>query len=316
MLLDRLLSSLELDLWAFSVYEVRAGWQLALPAHDEAGLHFLLAGHARLRWGTQVADLEPRSAIVLPGDVEARIEPADYKEEELRGSGWVGAATRVLDDDHLTRIAVGEQARNKHGLLVACAQLRAVAYGGVGLFSRMPGPCVLQFSESDAFESVFVGLSHEQGRDAPGQTSMMNALMHQALILILRRLCEQGECRVPWLSALGDARLARALDSMTSNLAAHHSLDDLAHTAGMSRSSFASHFTQNFGIAPMEFLRSARMRRATQLLARTDMSIDTIAARVGFSSRSAFSRAFKASHTVDPTQWRRSRPGGSSSASR
>jgi transcriptional regulator GlxA family with amidase domain len=46
------------------------------------------------------------------------------------------------------------------------------------------------------------------------------------------------------------------------------------------------------------------LRRAAQLLTATDLPVKTIAFRVGFDSRSYFSRAFKDFSGVDPAGYR------------
>lgn len=305
MLLDRLLDTLKVELWGFSVYDIRRGWQLALPPHGNSGLHCLLAGEGILRWGRRSQAIGPRSAIVVPGGVDARIEVPDADHPELLGSGWLEQSADSLSAPQLRRVALGANPNKAYDLRLACAQIRALTRGQFGLFDRLEEPLILQFSEGDTFEAVFVGLSHEQGHDAPGRGRMMEALMNQALILVLRKVCESGQCSLPWLSALEDPRLVRAFDIMSSDLSQPHNLDDLARHSGMSRSSFASHFSKTFGIAPMEFLRRARLQQAQDLLRSSELAVETIARRIGFSSRSAFSRAFKASLGQDPSEWRR-----------
>jgi AraC-like DNA-binding protein len=54
----------------------------------------------------------------------------------------------------------------------------------------------------------------------------------------------------------------------------------------------------------MDFVKEVRMRRAARFLAATDLPVKTIASRVGFESRSYFSRAFKAFAGVDPAGFR------------
>ena len=64
----------------------------------------------------------------------------------------------------------------------------------------------------------------------------------------------------------------------------------------------------------MDVLREIRIRQAEHLLTMTDLPVKIIAARVGFASRSHFSRAFTAFHHVTPSEYRdasqNAEPGG------
>jgi AraC-like DNA-binding protein len=54
----------------------------------------------------------------------------------------------------------------------------------------------------------------------------------------------------------------------------------------------------------MEFVREVRIREGGKLLLTTDLSVDGIADRVGFASRSHFSRAFRDYFSQTPTEFR------------
>jgi len=74
--------------------------------------------------------------------------------------------------------------------------------------------------------------------------------------------------------------------------------------AAMSRSAFSERFTAAFGLPPMSLVHHIRMQRAARLLRQGGQSIDEVAGRVGFSSRSHFSRAFKAHTGHSPAAFR------------
>ena len=134
---------------------------------------------------------------------------------------------------------------------------------------------------------------------------MTSALMSQCLVQLFRRLSEESGDQIPWLSALSDPRLARALDRILDDPAADHTVESLAETASMSRSAFAEHFQAVFDRTPMNLVTNVRMQRAAQVLQQNQsLSIDEVAARVGYSSRSHFSRAFKQHYGVAPADFR------------
>ena len=72
----------------------------------------------------------------------------------------------------------------------------------------------------------------------------------------------------------------------------------------MSRSAFSEHFSQTFGRTAMELLRQIRLDRAAQLLRTSELPVQTVAERVGFASRSSFSRAFRSHFDIDPAGFR------------
>jgi AraC-like DNA-binding protein len=73
----------------------------------------------------------------------------------------------------------------------------------------------------------------------------------------------------------------------------------------MSRSTFASEFAHAFGSTPMAFVREVRLRNAAALLRSGDLSVAAVAATVGFSGRSHFSRLFRDHFGITPSGFRR-----------
>ena len=104
------------------------------------------------------------------------------------------------------------------------------------------------------------------------------------------------------LESLEDAGLGRALSAMHEQPQHCFSLPELAELAGTSRSVFAVRFAHAIGQSPIEFLKALRLARAAALLARTDLPVKGVAARVGYASRSSFGRAF--CHGLPPAVFR------------
>ena len=124
------------------------------------------------------------------------------------------------------------------------------------------------------------------------------------MILLLRKhLAYQGPAS-PLIAVLKDPRLARAVAAIVGNPSAPYSLSELAEIAGMSRSSFAEHFSETFGQSPLDFLQKVRLGHAAHLLSATDLPVKVVASSVRYASRSHFSRAFRDTYGVDPTTYR------------
>ncbi len=88
-------------------------------------------------------------------------------------------------------------------------------------------------------------------------------------------------------------------------------VEDLAERVFMSRRSFDRRFRDVCGTSPLQWLLHQRVLRAQQLLETTDLGIDVVAGKVGFSSGIALRPHFRRMVGVAPQAYRRAfRPGG------
>lgn len=188
-------------------------------------------------------------------------------------------------------------------VVVARGRIRATYHGSVDLFERLEEPLVERLDSDDPLRASLEALLEEMTGQRPGARAMVEALLRRCLIILLRRHCHGSE-HVSWLAPLEDAHVGRALATMHERPEEPFTLPALAEVAGMSRSAFAARFSEVLGQPPMEFLKSVRLTRAAQLLTSTDLPVKCIASRVGYSSRSSFTRAFSARHGVGPTAFR------------
>ena len=81
-------------------------------------------------------------------------------------------------------------------------------------------------------------------------------------------------------------------------------VQDLADHIGISRSYLVKLMKQETGMSPQEYLIETRMRRASDLLSRTNDSIRVVAAECGYEDSLAFSKVFKSRFGLNPTQYR------------
>ena len=84
---------------------------------------------------------------------------------------------------------------------------------------------------------------------------------------------------------------------------------EVARAVGLGYSHFRQAFRRESGVGPREFHAEARLRRASDLLANTELSVKEISELLGFSSAYHFSAGFKAARGLAPSLWRhRTRP--------
>lgn len=300
-LLEMLMAGLEVGVEPFAVCDVRDDRHLALPPNPNATVHYTLAGSGVVRVaGGPAIDVRPHTFMVMPPGVRQSIEPAGGASREARPDA-------VCEPVHegLQRITAG---CGKRGVVMACGAIRATYRERAGLFDYLREPIVENFADDRLIRGTFEALLGELAAPQPGTSALAEAVMKQCLVLLLRRHCASGECQVVWLSALDDPRLGPAVAAMLDTPEAPHTLEKLADISGMSRSAFAEHFSQAFGRPAMDFLKEVRLRRAAKILRNSSLPVKVVARSVGYSSRSYFSRAFKALHGIDPAAFRTSRP--------
>ena len=113
-----------------------------------------------------------------------------------------------------------------------------------------------------------------------------------------------GPEQTGWLAGLADRHVGQALNLLHGEPAADWTLDELAKTVGLSRSTLAQRFTHLIGQPPMQYLTRWRMQLAAGLLASGRDPIARVAEAVGYDSEAAFNRAFRRTVGTPPAAWR------------
>ena len=91
---------------------------------------------------------------------------------------------------------------------------------------------------------------------------------------------------------LAGGTLRRVRAYIDAHIGERISLDELAREAGVSRFHFARQFRLSTGESPMGYLRRMRIERSKSILQTRDSTIAEVAARLGFSDQSHFTRIF------------------------
>jgi len=82
------------------------------------------------------------------------------------------------------------------------------------------------------------------------------------------------------------------------------SIEALAGVAGLSIFHFARAFKQSQRVTPHEYVIQCRIRRAMELLARTDLALSRVAVEAGFSDQSHCARRFRERVGICPRDYR------------
>lgn len=140
----------------------------------------------------------------------------------------------------------------------------------------------------------------------PGGETVITRLADILVIQMIRHWIEtESDVEIGWLAALRDARLGRAIAAIHREPGKSWTLESLARTAAMSRSSFAARFTEVVGEPAMRYLTRWRLQLARAGLRECDDPLGVVAERFGYRSEAAFCRAFKREFGVSPGSDRR-----------
>ncbi len=130
--------------------------------------------------------------------------------------------------------------------------------------------------------------------DAPGFATLAAQTAQMYLIHNVRSFAmNQGEDGAHWLKGLADQKLAKALACIHREPGTKWTVQELGKVAGMSRSSFAHHFSSIMGETPMDYLCSWRMHLARLSLVQGETNVAALGEKLGYQSESAFRLAFR-----------------------
>ena len=296
--LDRLLVTMDVAVQHFAVCEVKRGRCLVGAPVDAIMVHYVLAG-------TMHMTIPGQAPIVCGPGCVALIPPG--MEPSMTADGV--AATEVIGVEHASvsreGLLVMDAADGGPGdLRIAAGIILASMSGSFGLLDKLKVPIAEDMGDCEIVRHAYAMMLDEIARPGLGTRALTAALMKTCLLMVLRRFFGRPGADQALIGALADPRLARAVAMVVDNPSDPHTVATLAERAGMSRSTFARQFTDAFEMSPMEFVAKTRLYHAADLLRSTKLPIKVVAASIGFSSRSHFSRAFRDAYGSDQTRFR------------
>jgi AraC-like DNA-binding protein len=316
--LSDVLRSIRLNGAAFFDVTVRAPWVLAAPPSSECApyvmpgakhvieYHVMTAGYCYAGLlNEEPVRLEAGDILIFPqGDGHIfSSEPGLTAEPNMD-------IYRPPDDIQLPMPIVagsgdGEEAR------IVCGFLGYDASPPHPLMEALPRMIHSRAAtrEAGSWLDYFVPVAvAECGNKRPGGESVLGRMSELMFVEVIRQYIETlPQTEHGWLAGLRDRSVGRALNLIHGSPAHDWTLEKMAGTVGLSRSSLAERFNCFVGVPPMQYLTNWRMQLAAGLLRDGAESIAEIACQVGYESEAAFSRAFKRSLGVAPAAWRKAR---------
>ena len=157
---------------------------------------------------------------------------------------------------------------------------------------------------SRAYEDTALPIGHGQTISQPFIVARMTEVL---FIEILRHhVASMAAGETGWLAALTDRQMAQALACFHRRPDHAWTLNEVARSAGTSRTGLIDSFRRVLGVSPMHYLTQWRLQLAVRALRDSRQSTSQIAANVGYGSEAALSRAFKRETGLAPSEWRSS----------
>ena len=234
--------------------------------------------------------------------------------ESFSGGGWKRA---VLQPGDSCMTAGGETDRHRiHSLTPNFIQAlhiyipayyfaaTAAEYRRAGTSSQLEQPNSLGFNDPVVVQMGFALMEAVQ-TGAPNLYAESAAQFLATHLLSMHN--RRSEPATGWRNPgiIADRRLARVLEFMRHHYAENLTLDRLAREAGISRFHFINLFKKACGATPHQYLVKLRLERAAELIEKTDLSIQAIAANCGFVAPSHFSSAFQKRFAQTASEYRR-----------
>lgn len=100
-------------------------------------------------------------------------------------------------------------------------------------------------------------------------------------------------------------QLQNAIEYVEQNYPNNFKIADLAKECHMSETHFRRIFQEKMNMTPVEYVNFVRVKKACELIDRTDISMEDVAERVGFVTPSTFNRNFRRIIGTSPYQWKK-----------
>jgi len=280
-------------------------WSVAVPALQQAArFHLAVEGRCHVRIGADHhVVLNPGDMIVIPGGAAHTIADAPDAaapplEDVLQRAGYTGEGVLVY----------GGEADGDAETKLICGHLNFAAGASHPLLRALPDYLLVTpelRAQAPWLDELMRLITRQMFAGAPGAEASVIRLSEAMFIEVVRACAAQDQALQGVVDALADPRIGQALTLMHRRLGETWTLDRIAREIGMSRSRFAERFQSMMGCAPMSYLSDLRLQKAMNLLSASGEPVQRVAARVGYQSPAAFSRAFTSHFGCSPRDVRR-----------
>lgn len=164
-------------------------------------------------------------------------------------------------------------------------------------------PLLLHAKEHPALDNIILNIIREMRNKDIYYRESVKGYIH-AFIVELLRLDDKEEQKAKIIKQT--SRISDALDYVRENYREEIKIRQLAHACNMSESHFRRVFLESMNMKPIEYINLIRIQKACELIKKTQISMEDVAYKVGFTTVSTFNRNFKKLVGISPYKWKQS----------
>lgn len=281
-------------------FSVRGDWIGRFDIHHPLKMVAVVCGHVRL-----TTDGLSKPIDLAPGDVAILNRRSHVV---LEGGPGLAPATdlSISEPDAFVRV---DGADCGDADVTIGGHIDVNPIGRALLMQALPPVGYVRASAAEAtnLHAILNRLLDEVTGDRVGAAFAVRQQGQLLLLEVLRAYIAQHDELPPgWLRLLTDDGLRPAVSLMHDEPGKPWRLEELARAAAMSRTSFAERFRTVAGVPPLTYLNNWRMQLARHALRDGDARVGPLAFRLGYTSESAFSNAFKREVGLSPLRYRAS----------
>ncbi len=271
--LDQLLERIRLQATVFHNGQYCGNWAIDTSGKRQINFHVVSRGTCYVDIDDQQIKLEQGDAIFFPKDAKHSLRDDANSEAEL-------------NQQHSTPMS-SELAPNATGLV--CGNFLNDHPLFNKLIEPLPDYIVVRANRRTPCSTITQLICEESSRTDSNTSLLLNQLSDCLFHYLLRNNLSAND---GVFAASVHPKLSKAMQAIHDDTAAKHTVESLANTAAMSRSSFANLFKLVTQMSPMDYLTQWRMLCAYRWLADEQMSTFEVATRCGYETEASFSKAF------------------------
>ena len=281
----------------FGRADFRDPWAVHTRGASGAIFHAVLSGRCQIVWDGGSHALQAGDVAVIP-----------------HGSAHVMCSDARLDPVPIRDLFPPSEAAVPRASAGGAGALTEIICGTFQFDKRFPNPLLQALpavvhvpgtARGGWITSTIRWMEDEIDADRPGADAVITRLTDALFVNVVRACLEQADVTSqPWLAAIADPNISRAISAIHTHPAEEWTAAALARRAGMSRSAFYTRFVELVGEPPAAYLSRRRMHVAAHILASEPLTVAEVASRVGYRSESSFSKAFKRHFGLSPSDFR------------